>query len=294
MKTLKLNLAILMILFSFTKVFSQVTQDTIYKKSGKITVAKVTEVLPDMVKYLYANGKDTIIMGIDRDELKKIAFANGAVQWFVDAMINPENYSDQHKRDLKVDFLAPTLYHFTIDYEQSIKPGMSFESGITIVGVGNRPSGTNQTSGGIVGAGIKFIHTPDFSARGQHYTHILKGSYIRLQIYGGYYSENYTSQYYNMNYPYTSSTINAKDEYTLGAFHVQFGKQYVFDDIFLLDIFVGVGYAFVNYTTNYPGYSQYGATDSNGGESYNYVFTRLDPSFPLSLSGGMRIGVLFK
>jgi len=292
MKNLKLNLAILVILFSFTKVYSQVAKDTIYKKSGLVLIAKVTEVLPDIVKYIYPIDKDSIVMGIDKDELQKIVFSNGAVQMFVDAMINPEHYSDQHKHDLKIDFIAPAMNHLTIDYEKSIKPGMSWESGVIIVGVGSS-SGFNPASGAIVGGGIKFIHTPDFTSRGQHYTHILKGSYVRLQAYAGYYTENYTSNSSNNYYPYSSSSANVNDKYTVGGFHVQFGKQYVFDDIFLLDIYYGIGYSFVNYSTDKPNNNNlFGSGDSNG-ESYNYAFTRFGSSSPLSVSWGLKIGVLF-
>ncbi len=294
MKTVKVTLALLVILFSFTNLFSQVTLDTIYKKSGKIMVVKVTEVLPDVVKYVYHNGADSIIMGVDREELKKIAFANGAVQSFIAEMINPEHYADQHKSDLKMDFLAPTLYHVSIAYERSIKPGMSWESGVSIIGIGNRPEDYRTTNGAIMSGGLKFMLSPDYYASRQHYAHILKGGYIRIQGYLGYYTESYAS-YLNSNnngYYYTQTPFTEKDNYTVGALHIQFGKQYIFDNIFLFDIYAGLGYDFVSVSSNNPDANNYTFDASNNG-GYYYNFLGLGGSVPLSLSAGMRIGILF-
>jgi len=293
MKTLKFTVAMIVLLFSCTNLFSQVALDTVYKKSGKTMVVKVTEVLPDMVKYIYPNGKDSIIMGIDRDELQKIAFANGAVQMFIETMVNPENYAAQHKSDLKIDFIAPMLNKTTIDYERSIKPGLSWEIGTTIVGLGINPDKSHTDAGAIFGGGIKFIHTPDFTSRGQHYTHILKGSYIKLQGYLGYYTDsymgyNYTN--YNYNYYYNPTPYKITDQYAVGGLHIQFGKQYVFDDIFLLDIYAGVGYAIVGVSSNNGSSTNF---NDYSGSTNNYVFLRVDQSIPLSFSGGIRIGVLF-
>lgn len=290
MKTLKFTIATIVLLFSFTNSFSQVALDTVYKKSGKTMIVKVTEVLPDMVKYIYHNGNDSIIMGIDRDELQKIAFANGAVQTFVETIINPENYANQHKRDLKIDFIAPMLGKTTIDYERSIKPGLSWEVGTTIVGLGINLNTSHTTEGAIFGGGIKFIHTPDFTSRGQHYTHILKGAYIKLQGYLGYYTDSYNSYYFATPYYYNPTQVKVTDKYTVGGLHIQFGKQYVFDDIFLLDIYAGIGYALVGYSTGNNSNSLY---YDNYGSSNNYVFLRFDSSSPLSVSGGLRIGILF-
>jgi hypothetical protein len=283
MKTLKLTVVTVLLLFCSTNLFSQVALDTVYKKSGKAMIVKVTEVLPDMIKYIYPNGKDSIIMGIDRDELQKIAFANGAIQTFVETMINPENYANQHKNDLKIDFLAPAFYHTTIVYERSVRPGLSWETGATFVGLGVNPDKYITSSGAILGGGVKFMHTPDFYARGQHYAHILKGGYIRLQGYLGYYETK-------SNYSSFMNTTQLKDTYTLGGFHIQLGKQYVFDDIFLIDIFAGVGYALVSYTTN-QGNGYYYRDYS--GDDYNFVFLRAGSPNPISLSGGIRVGILF-
>ena len=288
MKTLKVTLALLVIVLSFTNLFSQSALDTIYKKSGKIMVVKVTEVLPDMVKYVFHNGADSIIMGVDREELQKIAFANGAVQTFIAEMINPENYAGQHKSALKVDFLSPAFDHITINYERSIKPGMSWETGVSFIGVGALGIETRPTSGAIFSGGIKFIHSPDFYASRQHYAHILKGGYIRLQGYLGYYTESYPSYIYYYNN--STTAINEKDNYTVGALHIQFGKQYVFNDIFLLDIYGGLGYSFVSESSNNPNFNTYRESNAGG---YYYNFAGGGNSFPISFSAGMRIGILF-
>ncbi len=287
MKTVKVVLAILVMFLSFTHLFSQVANDTIYKKSGKILVAKVTEVLPDMVKYISPNGKDSIIMGIDKDDIQKIVFANGLTHQFVSDMVNPEHYASQHKSDLKIDFLAPALNHTTMIYERSVAPGESWETSATIVGLGIKSDNYRTDAGAIFGFGYKLMHAPDFYARGQHYAHILKGGYIRFQGYLGYYTET------TANYYYYSPSSNGKytDRYTVGGLHIQLGKQFVFEDSFVIDIFGGIGYSIVDYGTDQPQYSSYNSDYK--GNAYNYVFARFSEDSFLGVSGGIRIGFLF-
>ena len=105
--------------------------------------------------------------------------------------------------------------------------------------------GTEQ-KGAFVRFGYKFIKSPDYYLRGMKYAHILKGSYIRPEILFGSYSESYSYQEYNYyGYPSnTTTTIN--DRITYGAFQLSFGKQFIFNDLFLVDYYLGVGKRFFN------------------------------------------------
>ncbi|MBK6347849.1 MAG: hypothetical protein IPF68_18290 [Bacteroidales bacterium] len=52
-----------------------------------------------------------------------------------------------------------------------------------------------------------------------------------------------------------------------------FGKQWVFDNAFSVDIYSGVGYGF---------------STSEGSVTYHYGYTIADNSFPIAVSGGLK------
>jgi hypothetical protein len=285
---MKILVASLALLFCCLHVFSQNTShDTLYKRNGEIVVAKVIEISPDYVKYI-TPGNDNPVIAIDKDDLIKIVFANGLVQRMVPEMINPEHYSDQKKNAIKIDFLSPMFYHTTIVFERSIKPGISWETGASIVGLGHNPddSGIESASGVVWSAGIKLIKSPDYYLKGMRYAHILKGGYIRPQIWLGYFEETSKHEVYNSNtYPYYY-TESVKNNYTVGGIHLQLGKQWVFDNSFLVDFYGGLGYAFTSdeHTDNPYDYNS---------KAYYYVFSKTGADSPFSFSGGLRIGILF-
>ncbi len=276
------------LLFLLSCLYNLSAQDTLFKRNGKFIVAKVIEVSPDIVKYTFPEKKDSLVIGIDKDDLKKIVFASGMVQWIVPDLTNPEHYTDQKKNDLKLDFLAPVLNHLTFTYEKSVKPGSSWETSITCVGPGFEDT-WNHAGGIILGGGMKFIKTPDYYQPGMRYSHILKGSYIRLQGYLGYYEESRLAYQYSNYYPYTSTSTKVVDKYTVGALQVQFGRQWVLGDHLVFDLFSGVGYGFASVVTSpsvsTPYYDFYTKT-------YHYTFQKISTT-PLSLSGGLRLGFLF-
>jgi hypothetical protein len=127
--------------------------------------------------------------------------------------------------------------------------------------------------------------------RGMKYAHILKGGYIKPEIvFGGYGVDRSQYSYtYNSSYSYyTSSYSTYRRNVTFGGFLVNFGKQWVMDDLFVFDMYVGVGYGFAKY-----------ANSSNNGnyyddpEFYQYAFLGGVKEFPLALTAGLKIGFVF-
>lgn len=258
-------------------------QDTIYKRNKEIIQAKIIEIGLDEIKYKMPNYEDGPTIVIAKDQIWKIVFASGVTQLMTPEMFNPENYASQKKNALKTDFLAPMFRHLTFIYERSLKPGQSIEASLGIIGIGYNPDKNVEQTGAFVRFGFKFIKSPDYYTRGMKYAHILKGSYIRPEILFGSYSETNTYQEYSY-YPYYYNTVTTiNDRITYGAIQLSFGKQFVFDDSFLIDYYVGLGYAFSSHSvSNYEsGIPYFGGA---GGSS----------SSPFSVSGGLRIGFLIK
>ena len=262
--------------------FQASAQDTIYKRTKEIIKAKIIEIGLDEIKYKMPGDEKGATIVIAKDQIWKIIFASGVTQVLLPEMDNPENYSSQRKNAIKIDFIAPMLRHFTFVYEHSLKPGQSIEASIGIIGFGFNIDEYLDQRGVFARVGFKFIKSPDYYLRGMKYAHILKGSYIRPDILFGSYSENYTNDTYT-SYPPYSYQASVNDRITYGSIQLAIGKQFIFDNSFLVDYYVGLGYTFTNHSEsdNKNGVPFFGVAGGNS-------------SSPFSVSGGLRIGFLFK
>jgi hypothetical protein len=192
-------------------------------------------------------------------------------------MTNPANYIDDKKNALKVDFLSPLTGNLTFSYERSLKPARSIEGTFGIIGFGVDPNDLDPR-GAFMKFGMKFIKSPDFYLRGMRYAHLLKGSYIRPEIQFGYYSR--VSDYYYDDYWGYYEYYNERQENITFAMMLNIGKQWVFDNSFLVDWYVGVGYGFNSNSDDY--------------NEYHYSFVSVSDEVPLSFTAGLKIGFLFK
>lgn len=251
---------------------SAIAQDKIIKKSGAVIEAKVAEIAVDEVKYYYAENPK-LVFGIDKVLVDKIEFSTGEVITMEgNSFKNSEYYIDQNKHALKINFLSPLMGSTEFAYEQSIKPGKSWETALGIIGLGFDPQDVNPA--GVYGKfAFKFMKDPDFYMQRMHYAHILKGAYFAPEIalrYVAYDSQNY---YYYNNY-YNEST-DRKKEFGMAVL-LKFGKQWVFDDSFLVDLFWGIGYGI--------------GGDDDYALPYGFIVA---PEVPVSFTGGIRIGWVF-
>jgi hypothetical protein len=216
---------------------SAVAQDRIIKKSGTIIEGKVSEIAADEVKYYYPDNPK-LIFGIDKVLVEKIEFGTGEVIVVEgNTFKNSEYYIGQNKRALKLNFTSPFTGSTELVYEQNIKPGRSWETALGIIGLGFDAQENNPR--GVFGKfAYKFLKDPDFYMQRMHYAHILKGGYIAPELALRYMSFDSDEYLYSMN---TGSV--RKESFAL-AVMLKFGKQWVFDDAFLVDIFGGIGYGF--------------------------------------------------
>jgi hypothetical protein len=98
--------------------------------------------------------------------------------------------------------------------------------------------------------------------------------------------------YYNSSYIYV--TESDKVNYTNFALNICFGKQILLSDIMTLDWYVGFGYGLqFSDAEDKDNYSYMNDFDWDW-TPYAYSHTYLGRSFPMTLSGGLTIGVLFK
>ncbi len=261
---------------------SIMAQDKIYTTNKDVVLCKITEIGEDEVKYTTDETGD-LVYALDKDKIEKIVLENGKELVFQDKMTDPELYTDNSKNAWKLGLFSPLTGALSAGYERSIKPGQSVEGSVGIIGLGISEALNYNQKGACFKAGYKFIMTPDYILKGMKYSHLLKGWYFRPDINLAVYNRDF--EYYDyLNNTYVSS----RGEVIAGAITLSFGKQWVLSNVFLVDIYGGLGYGFDTYNTNGPSGSEY---YDDGGYHYGFVVT---PDIPLSFTAGFKVGFLTK
>ena len=223
-------------------------QDKMVLKGKKDTsYIKVIEVGADEIKYKqWPIDENMPMFSETRDRILMIIFQNGNVMKFSDNEFNNKaNYTDQNTMNIKIDPFSILSNSTSVAFEKSIKPGQSYEIGLGIVGLGaNSSYNYESASGAFLRVGYKFINTPDYYMKGMRYTHLLKGSYVRPEIV--LLAHNITSTYTDYTYNpitgiYTNNEYKNSHRVSGFSFMLNFGKQWIFSDVFSVDVFAGIG-----------------------------------------------------
>lgn len=284
MKTL---FSVILVLCSFAYASAQ---DKIYMTSGKIIECKVTEVGTEEVKYKVSTEADAAVYAVKKIDVLKIEFADGRVEKFQDELEDPDLYANNNKNAWKMDFMSPLFGSSIFSYERSIKPGFSIEGGIGFIGAGLDPENSNPR-GALLKFGPRFMKTPDFRQGSLRYYHVLKGAYIQpLLTFGAFGSD----QFYSTYDPNTmiGDSYTTRETTTYGSLMIVLGKQSVYSNVFLFDIYAGFGWGFNNTSTN--------NMPPNARVEYFNNYTRTYGSLigsgdmPLAGTLGIKIGFLTK
>ena len=255
--------------------FNGYTQDLIIKTTKDTIVCLIKEIGDDEIKYTQQGFRGDVIFGIDKNKVSKIIFSDKKELSFQNSMEDPSKYMVQHKNAIKFGFLSPLMGATSFSYEHSLKPGSSIEGTLGIIGLGVDMTG-NNASGIYMKFGYKFIKSPDFYLKGMQYAHLLKGSYIRPEIsFVTYKSESGNRYDYNGVLMTNSKSVGSS---TMFAVMINLGKQWVFQDRFLFDWFVGFGYGFGN---------------SHNDDIYHFAFEGGSSGSSFATTSGFRIGILF-
>lgn len=271
------------------------SQDKIYRNNGKVVEAKILEIGSSEIKYREFNNPDGPIYILETDRIKKVVFENGREQQFVDNLKDPERYAGQRNKAIKLNFLSPLYGYTEIGFEKSTGVGKSFEITLGIIGAGkagildyyNSQLGEVKRSpfGAFISGGYKFGKLPDFILFGKsRASHLMQGTYIKPIAYIGSYKENrilYKGNQYEVG----------KQNVTFGALQIEVGRQWVFGDKFVLDLYEGIGYGLDNKKDNEDAYNNYYFENA---AAFNYANARAGKSPGFSFTFGIKIGLLLK
>lgn len=287
-------LILLLNLFSI----AALSQDKIYRNNGKVIEAKIIEVGSSEIKYREYNNPNGPVYVLETDKIKKIVYENGKEEKFADNLKDPERYAGQLNKAVKLNFLAPLYGYTEFGFEKSTGVGKGFEFSVGIIGLGKSNlidyyssqfnTVKRKQSGAFVSGGYKFSKLPDFVIFGRtKMTHLMQGTYVKPIVYVGHYKENQIIHKANGTY------VVGKQNVTFGALQIELGRQWVFGNRFLLDIYEGIGYGFDNKKDSYQD-EYYNYTIFDNTTAFNYANARAGRSPGLSATFGLKIGWLIK
>lgn len=278
------NLIFKSILFTFFLCIGSnlIAQDKIYKKNNDVVLCSVTEIGEEEVKYTTdATGEVVYVLSVDR--IEKIVLENGKELVFHQRMNDPELYASDSKNAFKYGLFSPLTGALNVGYERALLPGRSVEGAIGIIGLGTDNSGYNAR-GAYLKAGFKFILMPDFTVKGMKYSHQLNGWYFKPEVNLSIYQRDA----YQGGWLAPSGNFGRKDV-AAGALMLNFGKQMIMSNVFLVDLFLGVGYGVDNNSYDYNPVTGYYEINS----PFHYGFV-LGEDVPVAFAAGLKIGFLTK
>ena len=288
---------------------AQSATDTIYKKNKEVVLAKIIEIGIDEVKYSPQFNPNNLILVLDKAEIARIVFANGMVQTFANPMSDKSMYADNHNYNLKFNFFSPSGHRMHLNLERSLKPGISYELGLNLIGVG-KPEGKKTPVGALLNGGMRFYRLPDMKSRSDRYSHLMNGAYFQPTMSFGRVQNRYDvyQTNYDPNLGFYSTTLiqeNVKAKQDFFLFTLNFGKQMVFANRISFDVSAGFGYGTYSRQREEDYYlflSSYNYQyESNGGQnafeyhgSQRYGFEIGGQSFPLTGNIQFKVGYLLK
>lgn len=283
---------LLLILAIFT-ISHLMAQDKIYRNRGTVIKAKVIEIGSDEIKYKLYDNPDGPVYVLETSKIDHVQYENGHIDKFTESFKDPENYTGQLGKGIKMNFFSPLMGYAQFSYEKSVSPLKSYELGFGIIGAGKNMQMENyyfngqyenyrrDAFGGFLQAGYKFNKLPDYISRGRRLSHIMQGTYVEPTFTFGYYTDHALDTK-------SGNTVVEKRNNVFGAILINLGHQWVFGDKMLVDIYYGLGYAFDNSRNR-------NVDDYYNDNSFNHFVIQKVGSGPnLGLNGGLRVGLLIK
>jgi len=284
------------LLFIFLFNTSLQAQDKIYKKNKEVILCKVIEIDGNYIKYSQPEYNEDVTFNIAKSRVSKIVYENGSVMDLEQAQREENNnygyaqdvdLSSNKLNAIKMDFFAPMVGNLTFGYERSLGKQKSIEAAVGIIGIGGNfnpvnlfffmiPNAQAHDWDNPLGFFVKFGYKMMRDPNNYSHPHILKGSYLRPEVIFTYFTADEKIYYDNPQPGQDIYSITSTD-HSVYSFMLNAGKQWIFQDIFLLDWHIGIGYSF--------------GTGTQGG--YYFSQTAGPNSFPMAITTGLKIGVLF-
>lgn len=281
--------------------------DTLFTRSNEKIPCKVLEIGVSEIKYKKANFLEGPTFIIEKSQVDYIIFASGIKDVIQQEQPAAPVYQNnpppayqnniaygrpsqmptmQKNRALKFEPIALLEGKIIFGYEQCLKLGFNIEAKFGYVNSTalNQSLNTNTAyifngypsytkpvvTAGFLKAGIKFTFGQDHRYKGEWYKHPLKGHFLRVNGIVNNIKVHY-NQYLYQNLSGGASSYYAVDQaIAIYGFVADYGYQFVLGNSVTLDMYIGMGFASYNRTSNLPssqnGYYYY--SSYNQGSTY--------------------------
>ena len=256
-------------------------QDIIILKDDTKIKCTIEEVSEEYVKYKpWASSVDRTIV-LDRNLIRKIKYEGGDPDVMDKKTIEENYFMDDTRNAIKLGFTGVLADGLTLAYERAIDPRSSYEIIARYQGLGFASDGFYPKGFGL-GAAYRF-NLASSERKAAKNAHILTGMYFKPEVY-----------YMYSSIPVFTGTTNRSDyNVSNGGVYLSWGKEWVLNNVFVLEGFIGFGFA-INLGDNvedlYPNCPDCEPPLNvaiSGGETFNLSGTRA------AWGWGIRLGYAF-
>jgi hypothetical protein len=188
------------------------------------------------------------------------------------AQKDAEFSNERMDNSLKFNFIAPLTGYTSFSFERYLKPGINWEAGIGIIGLGlnkqeGKPFGINLSGG------LKIYHRNTNRS-------FWNNCYVMPELQVSFYNERQSIWHnvYDYHEGYSGYWTEYKRENVLAtALMLTFGKENIWRNVFITDWFFSIGYMY----------------STTGWDNYYYGFLGGGEDFPISFMAGLKIGYIF-
>ncbi|MEN0002484.1 MAG: hypothetical protein AAF798_00015 [Bacteroidota bacterium] len=242
--------------------FTSSAQDMIHLVDQTMMETKVIEISDQQVKYKAYDGQNGPTFVVPAHRIEKVVLQDGTEHTFESPEESAFDFAQLPKRALKFSFLSPVVNGFTsVTYEQMLSAKTSFEARIAFIGLGRSMNGPEAAGIGTT-VGYKFYLGSRTTSNDAYLRSLFHGSYLRFDATLGTYKYRETERF------------RTDEQVVFGGLTASLGKQWVFGERVLLDLYGGVGYG-----------------SSNDDRGTNFILHTTPAG--LAFSGGLKIGFLF-
>jgi hypothetical protein len=197
------TIASILLLSSFITKAQITSLDTIFKVNNTLIVCDVIEMSTTEVRYTYPE-KPNLVLAVSLELVKEVKLKTGeTLKPSNDEEMLTVHYDNQKTMAIKLKPFSPINGFLGVGFEKSLKPGVSLEATLSIIGVGfdalSLFEGNRTVSGMGVTLGQRFYAKPDISLKGLKRAHRMSGTYIKPELAFMRFKETYDLYDYNSN-----------------------------------------------------------------------------------------------
>lgn len=223
------------------------SQDFIVKADSSSIDVKVVEVSEFEIKYFEWHNLSGPLFTIEVDEIAYIRFSDGKVIRFKGhvSLLNTDidAAAINKKNILKVAPFSPLRGHLDFEFERVFGERMSFHTELGLIGINASKDVLTNAIGASLSGGVRIYKGQEIRQAKTFYNNRFTGFYVQARLGFEFYNYDYKDHVFDGVTSYDRMiNLNARG----GSFTLGFGRQWVFNGKWCLDLGGALGYEKTN------------------------------------------------